>query len=246
LATIVAACRGIVPAQLRLALEVLNSQKLFRGKLMNSETIDSAKKRFIVSIHEIRQELVFADEFAGQYVKTVMLSDGTTRTVELTPMVRDGIPVMELKDTRGCTCMGIIRVATSAHTNGKLMVRIIDRDVSDAARAERRSPLPTSPVLPPDTSLISIPEFVPPGFTQGIEILNDNATPMSFVVAVLSAHLGLSPEASNHTMLAIHTRGGALLPTPSLAEAQRIATGITAEAAKHGYALVCRPVGVGP
>jgi len=38
------------------------------------------------------------------------------------------------------------------------------------------------------------------------------------------------PSDSNRTMLAIHGRGGALIPMPSLVEAQRIATQITVEA----------------
>jgi ATP-dependent Clp protease adapter protein ClpS len=74
--------------------------------------------------------------------------------------------------------------------------------------------------------------------------LNDNTTPMNFVVAILSAHLGLSPEDSKDTMLAIHTRGGALIPTPSLADAQRIAAQITAETAESGYPLVCRSTSI--
>ena len=128
-------------------------------------------------------------------------------------------------------------------TNGKLMVQIRDLD----ARLSKSPPdLPASPVLPRETSLITLPEFVPPGFTQGIEILNDNTTPMQFVTAVLGSCLGSSPEDSNRMMLQIHTRGGALLPTPSLVEAQRIAAQITAEAAKQGYPLVCRAVTIGP
>ena len=47
-------------------------------------------------------------------------------------------------------------------------------------------------------------------------------------------------------MPAIHTRGGALIPTPSFAEAERIATQITAEAAKDGHPLICRPVSIVP
>jgi ATP-dependent Clp protease adapter protein ClpS len=74
---------------------------------------------------------------------------------------------------------------------------------------------------------------------------HDNTTPMQFVVSVLGSCLGLSPEESNRTMLDIHTRGGALLPAPSFAEAQRIAAQVTAEAVKHGYPLVCRPVSIG-
>jgi ATP-dependent Clp protease adapter protein ClpS len=206
---------------------------------MNSDTVDLAKKRFVVSISEIRQEIVFADEFSGGYIKTVPLSDGSTRTVELTPVMRDGSLVMELKDTGHRTYMGMLPVRTGLQTNGNLMVRIFDLD-----DAEWRSRPPASRVLPPDTSLVSNPDFVPPGFAHGIEILNDDTTPMEFVVAVLSAHLGLTLEDSKDTMLAIHKRGGALIPTPSLADAQRIAAQITAEAAALGYALTCRSTSI--
>ena len=60
---------------------------------MAAQPIDLAKKRFMVSIHEIRQEVVFADEFAGKYLKTVTLADGRTRTIELTPMIHEGSPL---------------------------------------------------------------------------------------------------------------------------------------------------------
>jgi ATP-dependent Clp protease adapter protein ClpS len=203
--------------------------------LMNSKAIDISKKRFVVSIYEIRHELVFADEFSGQYVKTVTLSDGTTRTVELTPTMRNGSAGFEFNDTGHRTHMGMLSVRNGSHTNGSLMVRILDLD-----------DLPRPHVLPPGTTLTSVAEFLPAGFTQGIEILNDNSTPMEFVVAVLGAHLGLSREASMHTMLGIHERGGALIATPSLAEAQRIAGQITAEAAKNGHPLLCRAVNISP
>jgi ATP-dependent Clp protease adapter protein ClpS len=202
---------------------------------MNSATIDLSKKRFVVSIYEIHQEIVFADEFSGRYVKTVTLSDGTTRTVELTPTVRDGGAGMEFNDTGYRTYMGMHQVRNGSHTNGNLMVRILDLDDRPASR-----------VLPPDTALTSIPELAPPDLTQGIEIRNDDSTPMEFVVVVLGTHLGLSREASTRTMLAIHERGGALIPTPSLAEARRIATQITAQAATHSHPLICRPVSISP
>jgi ATP-dependent Clp protease adapter protein ClpS len=202
---------------------------------MDGENSDLSKRRFIVCIDEIQQNFVFGAEFEGRYSTTVTLSDGTTRTIELTPVIRDGRPVVEFKDSGGCTYMGL----NGTTTNGKLMVQIRDLD---AMLSESRLDLPGSPVLPRETSLITIPEFVPAGFTQGIEILNDNTTPMEFVTSVLGSSLGLSPEDSNRTMLQIHTRGGALLATTSLAEAQRIAAQITTEAARHGHPLVCRPV----
>jgi ATP-dependent Clp protease adapter protein ClpS len=45
-------------------------------------------------------------------------------------------------------------------------------------------------------------------------------------------------------MLAVHTRGGVLIPTTSLQEAERIAALISAEAAKKGYPLKCRAVSI--
>jgi ATP-dependent Clp protease adapter protein ClpS len=204
---------------------------------MTLEDIDLSKKRFIVCVDEIRQNFVFGEQFTGRYSKTVTLSDGSTRTIELTPMIRDGRPVVEFKDTGGHTYMGL----NGTTTNGNLMVQIRDLD---AAQAQWRLGLPTSPVLPPNTSLIAFPDFVPTGFTQGIEVLNDNTTPMEFVVSVLDSYLGLSPEDSNRTMLDIHQRGGVLLPIPSLAEAKRVAAQMTAEAVEHGYPLVCRPVSI--
>lgn len=205
---------------------------------MNGNDDGLASKRLLVCIDEIQQNFVFGEEFSGRYVKTVTLADGTTRTIELTAMMRDGMPVVELKDTGHCSYMGL----NGTTTNGKLMVQI--RDVEAMLASVSQEPAP-SRVFPPGTSLITVPDLAPPGFAHGIEVLNDDATPMQFVVAVLGAELGLGHEDSVRTMLEIHTRGGALLPTDSMAEAQRIAAAVTAEAAKHGHPLICRPVSNG-
>lgn len=202
---------------------------------MDGDKTDISKQRFMVCIDEIQQNFVFGAEFSGQYCKTITLSDGTCRTVELTPMIRDGQPVVQFKDTGGCTYMGL----NGTTTNGRLMVQIRDLD---SMESQLRSNPPSSPVPPRDTSLIDAPEFVPPGFAQGVEILNDNLTPMEFVTSVLTTYLGLTPENAHRTMLQIHSQGGALLATPSLDDARRAAALITAEAAKHGHPLVCRAV----
>ena len=97
-----------------------------------------------------------------------------------------------------------------------------------------------SPVFPPETSLLSQPAFVPPGFRQGLEILNDNTTPMEFVVSMLQDPIGFSRADAIGTMLAIHTKGGALLAVASLQEAERVAVAVAAHAA--GHPLVCRAV----
>ncbi len=102
----------------------------------------------------------------------------------------------------------------------------------------------SSVILPPETSLLSLAEFIPLGFKCGVEILNDNATPMEFVVSVLSSHLGLTRTEAIRTMLTIHYKGGALLPTASGAAANVAAQAIASEASNSGYPLVCRAVHV--
>ena len=103
---------------------------------MNSEVADCSKNRFVVFIYEIKETLVFAEEFAGQYTKNVTLSDGRTRAVQLTPMIRNGERVIEFKDTGHRSYVRMVRVQTGAHTTGNLMVQIHDLDDLDAAQAE--------------------------------------------------------------------------------------------------------------
>ena len=51
-----------------------------------------------------------------------------------------------------------------------------------------------------DASLLQLPGFMPKGFVNGVEILNDNTTPMEFVVRVLQNHANLDRKSSIHTM----------------------------------------------
>ena len=106
---------------------------------MSLENKDHLQKRFLVSIYEIQQELAWAEEFTGRYAKTVTLSDGTTRTIELTPVMRDGRPAVEFVDTGYRTHMGLAPVHTGTHTNGNLMVQIVDLDDIEGASAERQT-----------------------------------------------------------------------------------------------------------
>ena len=201
---------------------------------MSGAVDDLAKKRFMVCLDEVNQNFVFGETFIGAYAKSVTLSNGSIRNIELTPMIRNGMPVVQLKDGGVCTYMGI----NGTTVNGRLMVQIRDLDAMEAQSRSR------SFVLPFGTSLLALPQFVPPEFAQGLELLNDDRTPMQFVVEMLSTHAGLTKEQAHQTMLDVHTRGGALVPTETLDEAQRIAAQITAEAAKHTYPLVCRAVAV--
>jgi ATP-dependent Clp protease adapter protein ClpS len=101
-----------------------------------------------------------------------------------------------------------------------------------------------SPVFPPDTSLFLMKGFTPAGFSFGLEIMNDNLTPMAFVVSVLQNLVGLNESDAMRIMLEIHTKGGVLFPMASFNESQRIAGLVTAEAGNNNHPLVCRAVRV--
>jgi len=90
---------------------------------------DLSSRPFTVFMAEVKQNLVFGEEFTGSYTKSVTLSDGSKREIELTPMIHHGMQVVRLKDTGGVTYMGI----NGTTTNGALMVQVRDRDASRAA-----------------------------------------------------------------------------------------------------------------
>ena len=89
---------------------------------------DLSQKHFLVSIDEVRQNFVFGHEFTGHYSTTVHLSDGSSRSIELTPMIHDGMQVVELKDTGGHTYMGL----NGTTSNGRLMISLHDLDTMKA------------------------------------------------------------------------------------------------------------------
>ncbi len=87
---------------------------------------DLSQKHFRVSINEVRQNFVFFNQFIGNYKKVIVLSDGTTREIELTPMVHEGKQVVEFKDTGFLSYMSL----NGTTTNGKLMVHVSDDDAA--------------------------------------------------------------------------------------------------------------------
>lgn len=90
---------------------------------------DLAKRSFTVFIDEVKQNLVFGDQFTGSYTRHITLSDGSKREITLTPMVHNGMQVVELKDTGGLTYMSL----NGTTTNGKLMVQVKDSTSLQAA-----------------------------------------------------------------------------------------------------------------
>jgi hypothetical protein len=92
-----------------------------------------SKKSFNVSIFEVKQKLTpgdfLSEEFSGSYVRTVTMSDGKQRRIELTPMVHKGMQVIQLKDNEGRTYVGLDGMTL----NGTLLV-----DLQDNAAAKAR------------------------------------------------------------------------------------------------------------
>ncbi|MCU7850875.1 MAG: ATP-dependent Clp protease adaptor ClpS [Candidatus Thiodiazotropha sp. (ex Monitilora ramsayi)] len=103
------------------------------------------------------------------------------------------------------------------------------------------NPQGSSLVFEPETSLLSIEELRPSGFSTGIEILNDNTTPMEFVVFMLTKHLGIKQDEAISLMLEIHTRGGLLIPL-RLDKAIEVSVDIAEDVKTAGHQLVCRAV----
>lgn len=99
-----------------------------------------------------------------------------------------------------------------------------------------------SPVFPPDTSLLAKPDMNPAGFKTGIEILNDDKTPMDFVVHTLTKNLEIDRKQAVAAMATVHNTGGLLWPTRNIEEARRIAEAIAQDCRTCNQPLVCRAV----
>jgi hypothetical protein len=101
------------------------------GAIASSESgaVDLSKRTFVVSIDEIRQNFVFGDKFEGSYSRTITMSDGSKRTIKLTPMIHDGKQVIKWSgDGEGGTYMGL----NGTTTNGRIMVQV--RDLAEVQR----------------------------------------------------------------------------------------------------------------
>jgi [ribosomal protein S5]-alanine N-acetyltransferase len=79
-------------------------------------------KTFVVSIDEIKQNIVFGDVFSGSYKKSVTMSDSEVRTIALSPMMKDGQLVVELKDGEHVSYMG----TNGSAMHGALVIRLTE------------------------------------------------------------------------------------------------------------------------
>lgn len=101
--------------------------------------------------------------------------------------------------------------------------------------------------------------FVPPGmdypivglldigeFNYAVELLNDDITPMQFVVTVLQGNAGLSESDALAAMCICHMKGGVLIPMPTLEKAETVSTKISQAALAVKYPLLCCAVTANP
>ncbi len=104
-------------------------------------------------------------------------------------------------------------------------------------------PKSISKVFPPQTSLLAKACMKPVGFKTGLEILNDDKTPMDFVIRTFMRNLKIDEASATTVMIMIHNNGGVLLPTRDIREAERIALEIAEDCRTYSQPLICRAVG---
>ena len=99
-----------------------------------------------------------------------------------------------------------------------------------------------SPVLPKETSLLEAGFAFPVGAKFGIEVLNDNTTPMVFVMEIFTDYFGMSDREAYTKMLKIHHDGGLIVACASREEAELLESEIIDECKLRGHQFVCRAV----
>jgi hypothetical protein len=85
---------------------------------------DPSTMHFVVSIDEVKTNFAYGKPFRDHFADTVTLSDGSTRTIELTPMFHDGAQSVELKDNGTASYSGL----NSTFRNGSLVVQVRNQE----------------------------------------------------------------------------------------------------------------------
>lgn len=87
-----------------------------------------------VSIDEIGKTFVSRHPFSGSYAAVVTMSNGSRRTIRLTPMMRDGMLVVRFDDDGGHSYMGPNGTTTNGTpARGMLMVQLRNLDYPPSA-----------------------------------------------------------------------------------------------------------------
>ena len=132
----------------------------------------------------------------------------------------------------------------SGFANDGMILWQLLRHVFIGSPLQPANPVDVSPVYSSRKSLLSIPDLVPPGFATGVEIFNDNTTPMDFVVETLTRHLDLDQADALRLMSKIHAKGGALVSLADMQKAEAVAFAVMSHARERGYKFLCRAVDI--
>lgn len=99
-----------------------------------------------------------------------------------------------------------------------------------------------APFIPPGLRFHCLP--LPQGrpFEHGVELLNDDKTPVLVVSRVLREELRLSPGDAAIAAALCHQKGGVIVPLASLEQAQAAVRSIAARAQRDDWPLACRAV----
>ena len=162
------------------------------------------------------------------------LATGITSVINGHP---DGLVVVPLV---GLLCAGCIRAARLAG-RGKQRRRalVAPANASGPDTANTGHPAGTQ-ASPPSPDADAKPAAHIADSAGMIEIFNDDATPMEFVITALADFLRLERSEAIKLMLQIHRTGSVLVPCDSEAEAARIAALICTRAREQGHPLLCQ------
>ena len=94
---------------------------------------------------------------------------------------------------------------------------------------------PDQPVITPK---VSDPELKQPDLFR-VVLLNDDYTPMEFVIDVLALFFNMDHETATRVMLAVHTKGKGICGVYPKDIAETKAAQVTQCARDHGHPLLC-------
>lgn len=92
--------------------------------LKNGTVPNPATTQFLVSVYEVTGEDVFAQGFTQHFAKTVTLADGSRRTIELSPAMHEGRPMLKLDDSGRVTWLA----PDATRVDAGLMIQTRDMD----------------------------------------------------------------------------------------------------------------------
>lgn len=99
-----------------------------------------------------------------------------------------------------------------------------------------------TPSIPDGFAFPSLPTADGRAFEHGVELRNNEVTPMAFVLNILQEEAGLAHREAAVAVALCHETGGAIVPMPSREQAADAAARIATRADREGWPLRSRAV----